>query len=293
MIQYLDEHIEVSNVGKTDFGSSKKQLAYADVSRQSQEFRDALKDLLKYGILSPRNVFDGEHPLTWDEYIRLHIWTIYHKRLTDHIIPDDSSSPTFDAIIKKLPIDRHAYANSSQRDTFELMLRMRLAGVVLPNYSESSLDQFNLQKDTVYHTEWQKIDDFEYLYFRGQKVSPSGSNYYNSGYYTSELSTTYNPITGLSTDSLLSNDPIKFGNYEPTEKSQKALEAELACTRTSAQYFSQTCFRKRQEYIWSLLSYPVLSKGEAVSDLLSSIDFALWDDTLAQKKIVQIEGEVR
>ncbi len=150
--------------------------------------------------------------------------------------------------------------NSSQRDTFELMLTLRLAGVELPSYSEASLDQFKLQKDTKYHAEWQKIDDFEYKYFLGQKMSPNGSSYYNSGYYTPESYISYNPITGISYEPILSIDPIKFGAYEPTEKSKKALDAELACTRTSAQYFSVTCFKKRQEYIWSLLSYDVLTK---------------------------------
>lgn len=260
MTKYLDEHIVVSGTGTTNFGATSQKLTYTDVENQSTEFRDALKNLVKYGILTPRTIFDGEHPLTWDEYVRLHVWMIYHKRLTDTIIPGDSASPTFDAVIKKLPIDRRAYVISSQRDTFELMLTLRLAGVELPSYSEASLDQFKLQKDTKYHAEWQKIEDFEYQYFMGQKMSPNGASYYNSGYYTPESYISYNPITGISHEPILSTDPIKFGAYEPTEKSKKALNAELECTRTSAQYFSTTCFKKRQEYIWSLLSYDVLTK---------------------------------
>jgi hypothetical protein len=194
-------------------------------------------------------------------------------------------------MLRKLPIDRRAYVDSSQRDDFDLMLTMRLAGVELPSYSDSSLNQFKLQKDTIYHTEWQKIDDFEYLYFKGQKMSPTGSSYYNSGYYTSEFYTSYNPISGISREPVMSEASIKFGSYEPTIKAKKALEAELACTKTSAQYFSQQCYRKRQEYIWSLLSYSVLTKGEAISDIISSIDFALWDESLAEKKTVKIEEE--
>ncbi len=60
------------------------------------------------------------------------------------------------------------------------MLTMRLAGVVLPSYSEDTLKQFRAQKDTQYREEWQKIEDFEYLYFMGQKMSPNGSSYYSS-----------------------------------------------------------------------------------------------------------------
>lgn len=173
IVKYLDEYVIVDNLGKTNFGPTSKQLTYTDVAHQSQEFRDALSELTKYGILTPRNVFDGEHPLTWNEYIRLYVWAIYHKRLSDHSIPDDTSSPTFNDVIRTLPVDMNAYVNSSQRDMFELMLRMRLASVSLPVYSEATLDQFRLQKDSIYHAEWQKIDDFEYLYFRGMKMSPN------------------------------------------------------------------------------------------------------------------------
>ncbi len=260
MKEYLDAHVTVVDMGATNFGSTAVKLSYTDVDKQSQEFRDALRNLVKYGILSPRPVFDGEHPLTWDEYIRLHIWAIYHKRLSDNIIPGDSKSPTFEAILKKMPINRRAYVNSAQRDNFDLILSMYLSGVSLPSYTEASLDQFKTQKDTQYHAEWQKIEDFEYLYFKGQKMSPNGSGYYNVGYYTPESYVSYNPVSGLSYEPVLSSDPIKFGSYEPTEKARKALEAELECTRTSVQYFSARCFEKRQEYVWSLLSYDVLTK---------------------------------
>lgn len=210
MTAYLDAHVVVTGTGMTDFGSSPQKLTYTDVDNQSPEFRDALVNLLKYGVLTPRSIFDGEHPLTWDEYIKLHIWMIYHKRLTDHIIPGDDTSPTFDAVLKKLPIDRPAYVSSSQRDTFELMLTLRLAGVELPSYSEASLEDFKLQKDTKYRAEWQKIEDFEYRYFLGQKMSPNGASYYNSGYYTPKSYISYNPVTGLSYEPALSTDALRF-----------------------------------------------------------------------------------
>lgn len=295
MSAYLDTNVSVPNTGATDFGKVQQRLTYTDVENQSQVFREALGNLLRYGILTPRTAFDGERPLTWDEYIRLHVWAIYHRRLTDTIIPGDPESPTFDAILKKMPIDRRAYVNSSQRESFELLLRMKLAGVELPSYSEASLDQFKLQSDTKYHAEWKKIEDFEYQYFMGKKMSPNGASYYDSGYYTPESYITYNPITGLSYEPVLDTSLLRFGVYEPTEKMRKTLDAELACTRTSAQYYSAACFQKRQEYVWSLFSYDVLTKGEAISSLFSSIDFALWDAELAKKKKVQIEesGESR
>lgn len=165
MVQYLDDHIVLPERGETDFGTAPQKLTYTDIDLQSPEFQDALRYLVQYGILAPRNIFDGDHPLTWDEYARLHIWSIYRKRLTDRIIPGDSQSPTFESVLRQLPIVRTAYVDSRQRDDFELMLTMRLAGVILPSYTEESLEQFTLKKDTKYRVEWQKIEDFEYLYF--------------------------------------------------------------------------------------------------------------------------------
>ena len=210
MIQHLDKYVVLPDRGDTDFGTSSSRVAYTDVEKQSSEFQDALKHLLKYGILTPRTLFDGDHPLTWDEYARLHVWAIYHKRLTDTTIPGDSKSPTFESVLRQLPINRTAYVDSEQRDAFELMFTLRLAGVVLPSYTEESLEQFKTQKDTKYRTEWQKIEDFEYLYFMGQKMAPNGAKYYNSGYYTPVSRVSYNPVTGLSRELILDTTPIQF-----------------------------------------------------------------------------------
>ena len=289
MKTYLDTTLIFPEDGVTNFGTAAVKLTYTDVDDQSQEFRDSLKNLIKYGILSARSQFDGDHPLTWDEYVRLHIWMVYHKHLTDHIIPDDATSPTFEKILRTIPLDRHAYVDSNKRTNFELMLRMKLAGVKLAEYSEASLNQFQLQANTTYRDEWKKIENFEYLYFQGQKMGPNGATYYNPGSYTRDAVTYYNPITGLSSEPTLSHDALTFGVSKPSADDQKVLDTELACTQSSARYFSQACFKKRQAYVWSLLSYPVLTKGEAIDALLPSIDFALWDSELAKKKLVKIE----
>ncbi len=291
MISHLDSMLHLSGEGLTHFGSGSLKLSYTDVANQSQEFQESLKYLLKYGVLASRNLFDGDHPLTWEEYIRLHVWMIYHKRLSDTIVPGDSSSPTFSSIISTLPIDRRAFVDSSQRESFDLMLRMALAGVQLPKYSASSLNQFKVHAETTYRDHWLDIEEFEYQYFMGRKMAPNGTQYYDTGYYMSDFVTYYNPITGISQEPVVSDDEIQFGVYEPSLQARRALEAELACTKNVTRYFSAECFRKRQEYVWSSLSYPVLTKGEAVSALLVLMDFALWDEELARKKMVQVDNE--
>jgi hypothetical protein len=86
----------------------------------------------------------------------------------------------------------------------------------------------------------------------------------------------------------LQTNPIRFWPNGPS-KVREYLTHELECTRSSARYFSSSCYKKRQEYIWRILSYPVLTKGEALNAIIPSIDFALWDEALARKKMVQIE----
>jgi hypothetical protein len=135
---------------------------------------------------------------------------VYHKKPTDHTIPGDNKSPTFASVIKKIPIKTASYVDSAQRAQFDLMLRMKLAGVEIPSYTESSLGQFQLQATTTYRDDWEKIEDFEYLYFQGQKMGPMGSSYYNAGYYTSDFTTYYNPVTGISRQPNLGQDSLYF-----------------------------------------------------------------------------------
>ena len=122
-------------------------------------------------------------------------------------------------------------------------------------------------------------------------MGPNWSSYYNNGSYSSDFATYYNPITGISHEPNLSQDSLEFGSTSVSPEDKKVLDAEVECSSTSVKYFSASCFQKRQDYIWSLLSYPVLTKGQAISELLPSIDFALWDSELAKKKTVKIEEE--
>lgn len=288
MQKYLDKTVIFQTGGATDFGTSAIAVTYKDVVDQTSEFRDTLKYLLKYGILAPRPKFEWETPLTWAEYIRIHLWMVYHKKPTDHIIPGDNKSPTFAAIIAKIPVKMKSYVDTNKRANFELILRMKLAGVELPSYSESSLNQFQLQANTIYRDEWRKIEDFEYLYFQGQKMGPNGSSYYNVGYYVTSFNINYNPITGLVKKPILNTKSLFFGDQSLDGEQQKILDVELECTKNFAKYFSNDCIKKREAYVWSLLSYPVLTKWEAISELLNSMDFALWDSELAEKKKIKI-----
>jgi len=165
---------------------------------------------VKYGILSQRPNFDGNHAMTWREYIALHVWAIYHKRLADPVFADEVGSPTFSQVIAKMPIEMDAYVDSSKRESFELMLRMRLADVKLPEYNEKALNQFTLQSTTKYRPEWKKIETFEYKFFGGEKIGMGGDGYYNSGYFNMEVYTTFNPITGLSQEPIYSQESINF-----------------------------------------------------------------------------------
>lgn len=289
--KFLDDRITLPWEGTTDFNEDGDKFFYTDVDNQSTEFQATLKQLLKYGILSPRPVFDGDAPLTWEEYVRLYVWMIYHRRLTDSIIPWDPKSPTFETILKKMPIDMKAYVDTNQKDTFDILFKMYLAGVNNLDFTEKSLDQFQIQKDTRYHLEWKKIEDFEYLYFLGEKMSPNGSSYFNTGYYNPQIRVTYNTFSGISLEPVLSDEPIRFWVYAMTDAAKKALEEQIQCTKTSVQYFSRRCFQTRQEYLWWNMSYEVLTKGAVINHLVQSIDFALWDENLAKKKLVQIEQE--
>jgi hypothetical protein len=58
MQKYLDANVVFPTDGPTDFGSAQANLTYTDVGDQSSEFRDTLKNLIKYGMLTSRPKFE-------------------------------------------------------------------------------------------------------------------------------------------------------------------------------------------------------------------------------------------
>ncbi len=106
-----------------------------------------------------------------------------------------------------------------------------------------------------------------------------------------EVYTTYNPITGLSQEPIYSHESINFGQIQVDPDMQKEFDAQLACTATSAKYFSASCYNSRRESFASFLGYSVLTKGEAIDAIFDSIDFGLWDPQLAKQKNVIVEDE--
>jgi hypothetical protein len=262
--------------GQTDFNEDGDKFFYTDVDNQSTEFQATLKQLLKYGILSPRPVFDGDAPLTWEEYVRLYVWMIYHRRLTDSIIPWDPKSPTFETILKKMPIDMKAYVDTNQKDTFDILFKMYLAGVNNLDFTEKSLDQFQIQKDTRYHLEWKKIEDFEYLYFLGEKMSPNGSSYFNTGYYNPQVRVSPTILfLGFPLEPVLSDRAYSILSLcSVGDAAKKHSKNKFSARKHLLSIFLVDAFSSRQEYLWWAMSYEVSSpKEHAINHLVQSIDF--------------------
>jgi hypothetical protein len=63
----------------------------------------------------------------------------------------------------------------------------------------------------------------------------------------------------------------------------------ISCNKNTVKYFSRACVELREEAIWSFLDYTVLTRGQAISDILPEMDFGLWDTELAKKKLVTID----
>ncbi len=287
--EHLDAFITLDGDGLTQLVNQQKYHTYTDVALQNEEYKKALQKLVFFGILSPKTQFDGDHPMTWNEFVRLYVWMIYRKRLSDPILPD--SKTTFSQIIQKMPIILDAYVDAGQLEEFHVMANLFLSQVALPKYTYNSITDFVNQSQTKYRTEWEKIKKFQYVYFSGQKLWPDGSKTYQSGNYIPGRYIYFTPWVWLSYENTEKGDTIVFWGYSDLV-AKASVEKSILCQVSVSVFFTKECVKLRQKSLMDILSYSVLTKGKAVSFLYSHVDFALWDASLAARKKVSIQQEL-
>jgi hypothetical protein len=104
----------------------------------------------------------------------------------------NSTSPTLEKILSKLPIAWSGYAESEEfyLNRLHILIRLLVAGGSLPSYDFATVSAFDADEydHEIYGKEWDTINAFETKYFPN-KVSPKHAK------YTTEFSLTYNPIT--------------------------------------------------------------------------------------------------
>lgn len=221
-------------------------------------------------------MFEGDNPLTWKEYISLYIRFVYHRSMHETIDPKDPRSPTFEKALSVLPIDWNGYAEGYEYylTRLHILIRLLVAGGSLPNYDFETVSDFDSDEYSrdMYQKEWDIIDAFEENYFP-HSVSPKTAK------YTSQFITTYNPLTGLVTKP--KKEAAEMDRFlRNTSLDTAVAEDAVRCEQSAVVYFSRECIAVRKSALIEILSYTVLTKGQAIEIILPHMDLTLWDASL-------------
>ncbi len=140
----------------------------------------------------------------------------------------------------------------------------------MPRYDFESITDFSdaaYIDDGIYKTAWDTIYSFESSYF-------SHTSQIQTTPYISQSIITYNPFTGLSIQS--KNNVRKIAFFRDYEKEKGEAQEFLQCDKTATTYFSLACREMRKRAILESLSYPVLTKGKAIQNIMEKVDGNLW-----------------
>ncbi len=70
---------------------------------------------------------------------------VYHRQMSDQIIKDDPTSPTFEKVLSTLPVALTDYAEEDvwQLDKINSVIRLLVAGGSLPKYDVETIMDFS------------------------------------------------------------------------------------------------------------------------------------------------------
>jgi Trypsin-like peptidase domain len=263
---------------------------FNDIADQDPTLQKFLNKLVIWWILKQNSSFNGDYPLLWQDYIKLYLKMVYNKNLTDIW----SNGKTYGDLVATLPYSPSAFVPASQayyNSSFETLLKIKLAWVAYPDLSEYGLARFERLKDTTYRDQWNQIQERAYSIYGQRQISLYESlGSVNS--YQSDYSLSYNPITReLKKTPMYSKEPIRLDQWVSVSIIKSTTD-QMWCYENKVTAISQRCLTLWKEQIAQYVGYPIVTKWDAINNLMNKMDIGLFDSYWAKKKETQIEEQV-
>ena len=262
------------------------EVKFNDIADQDPSLQKLLNKLVTWWVLKSNPNFNWDQALQWQDYTKLYLKMVYHKDLTDMW----SNGKTYGDLITTLPYSPTAFVPSNQTNLFEIMLKIKLAGIAYTDFSEYWLSRFERLKETTYKDQWNQIQEWEYTIYGQRKIDMyEAFGSINSRY--SDYMVTFNPIMKVLTKTLTSNkEPIKL-DEGITITVLNDTNFQAWCYKSKVALISTKCLQMRHEQIVKYATYPILTKWEAINYLMNKMDIGLFDSYWTKKKETQIEEQ--
>lgn len=280
-LNFITTTLQLPNIwdGITNFPKQIMQspmINFKNTADQSSDFNSYLNLLVRYGIIPQWDTINLSNPMTYKSYLVLYLKALYN-------ISEDKT----DLVLKWSGVNPEAYMDKDMLPLFSTLVRLRMSGVSLSDYSQKTIKTFELLSQTTYKNQRKKIQDWEYtifkwIQFRIDDVLPNTDISYIP--YTSYL---YDQIWWLQSyinyNEKWSLSTPEFGLVN-IKKNQDMI---VSCSNKPMMDKSCVSFYKKlanQIYSSSLWQYQVVTYGEALEYLQYFIDISLFDSQWKDKK---------
>ena len=266
-----DNKTDIKNLFKTD-----NTLLFKDIKDQNEWYKNKLKTLVKYGIIKNTEKLEPYKTMKWGEYIDFYLSNVYRIKLDTSVCKSSDSKCrlknykiTIGDQIKSIAyfldliwIRFENYVDSSKTYSLSDVLDLILFAKIDPKtLTEEWVAKYSQRKnDKEFEEITKKVQDEFFNLYGSKKISyyDIGGSYENS--FWSNKSLYYSPEKWV----------IEYNYYLPgrLDFSKRNIDFNLSDLN---------------------LYYPILTKAEAIDQIVGLIDFWLFDKELAKKKDTNIE----
>ncbi|MBU0637019.1 MAG: serine protease [Patescibacteria group bacterium] len=299
-------------------------LQYDDLEDQNQGYKENLRLLIKYNLLTNEKKFVGDKPMRWQEILPIYLKATYNidcaeivakkckKTDATCLLKNCQSVLTgktinwYDLFVNKMKIKLTSYVPVNKFDTFKKVAYYQLADIDLKDWSDKTLVQFESTLNEEKNIDNQnKIKIFDNAIYGKRKITLSDIGTYSSYFYF-DKKPIFSPKKGIIWQESFDDQQQDF-NQDKLFLDQEQINIQKH-KQNNEDAFNK-CFQKKNNALSCLInfvkesikinqeekdienSYLILTKADFYIRLLENIDLGLFDSELVKKKEVVIESE--
>lgn len=329
-LAFLASRVNLSLEGDTSLKNpyvTALRLNFRDLTDQSEDYKQSLLRMVRYGILKNGLAFNPYMPLRWKDFLSLYVRSVYNVQpdstdcvrgdntcfLTKAQIPGTRGTKVVGDFVRTFGIDLEGYMPASAGYSLDLLFRSFLVDMTIGNNSENDLQLYRSNPQLPRFEEVNRaLSELDYLLYGPRKIDMNALGewtYYMASSFTSNREVIFSPVRGLISRTWSSTEPANFspnspfvlGTYALTTFAEnqarygKAYETMLTCSKnlslinTCVREYTLTVAKYMEEDQQEMLSFPVMTRAQAYDTVMPLMDFALFDPELAKLKSVEAE----